>query len=146
MAEQVKENSGSIKIANEVVAIIAGLAASEVTGVAGMSGGIAGDIVEILKGKNLSKGVKVEVGEKETAIDLFIIVEYGVRIPDIAWEIQNKVKKAVESMTGLVVVEVNIHVQAVNFEKEIKKEPKQPKEPKEPKETKEKVEEKPKLK
>ncbi|MGE5474615.1 MAG: Asp23/Gls24 family envelope stress response protein [Ignavibacteriales bacterium] len=140
MADQVKENAGSIKIANEVVAIIAGLAAAEVTGVAGMSGGIAGDIVEILKGKNLSKGVKVEVGEKETAVDLFIIVEYGVRIPDIAWEIQNKVKKAVESMTGLVVVEVNIHVQAVNFEKEIKKEPKQPKEPKE------KVEEKPKLK
>jgi len=143
MAEQVKENAGSIKIANEVVAIIAGLAAADVVGVAGMSGGIAGDIVEILKGKNLSKGVKVEVGEKETAIDLFIIVEFGVRIPDIAWEIQNKVKKAVESMTGLVVVEVNIHVQAVNFEKEIKKEPKEAKEPKEPKE---KVEEKPKLK
>ncbi|MGE5328794.1 MAG: Asp23/Gls24 family envelope stress response protein [Deltaproteobacteria bacterium] len=146
MAEQVKENAGSIKIANEVVAIIAGLAASEVNGVAGMSGGIAGDIVEILKGKNLSKGVKVEVGEKETAIDLFIIVEYGVRIPDIAWEIQNKVKKAVESMTGLIAVEVNIHVQAVNFEKEIKKEPKEPKEAKETKEQKEKNEEKPKLK
>lgn len=140
MAEQGKENVGSIKIANEVVAIIAGLAAADVTGVAGMSGGIAGDIVEILRGKNLSKGVKVEVGEKETAIDLFIIVEYGVRIPDIAWEIQNKVKKAVENMTGLTVVEVNIHVQAVNFEKEVKKEPKEPKEPKE------KVEEKHKLK
>jgi len=143
MAEQVKENVGAIKIANEVVAIIAGLAATEVQGVAGMSGGIAGDIVEILKGKNLSKGVKVEVGEKETAIDLFIIVEYGVRIPDIAWEIQNKVKKAVESMTGLAVVEVNIHIQAVNFEKEIKKEPKEVKETKEPKE---KAEEKLKLK
>jgi len=142
MAEQAKENAGSIKIANEVVAIIAGLAAADVNGVAGMSGGIAGDIVEILKGKNLSKGVKVEVGEKETAIDLFIIVEFGFRIPDIAWEIQNKVKKAVENMTGLAVVEVNIHVQAVNFEKEIKKEPKEPKEPKE----KEKAEEKPKLK
>ena len=143
MAEQVKENVGAIKIANEVVTIIAGLAATEVQGVAGMSGGIAGDIVEILKGKNLSKGVKVEVGEKETAIDLFIIVEYGVRIPDIAWEIQNKVKKAVESMTGLAVVEVNIHIQAVNFEKEIKKEPKEVKETKEPKE---KAEEKMKLK
>jgi len=143
MAEQAKENAGTIKIANEVVAIIAGLAAADVNGVAGMSGGIAGDIVEILKGKNLSKGVKVEVGEKETAIDLFIIVEFGFRIPDIAWEIQNKVKKAVENMTGLTVVEVNIHVQAVNFEKEVKEVKKEPKEPKEPKE---KVEEKPKLK
>ena len=128
MAEQAKtqsENLGTIRISNEVVAIIAGLAATEITGVAGMSGGIAGDIVEILRGKNLSKGVKVEVGEKEAAIDLFIIVEYGVRIPDIAWEIQNKVKKAVETMTGLNVVEVNIHVQAVNLEKEAKKEPKE---------------------
>ncbi len=128
MAEQTKAkdgNVGSIRIANEVVAIIAGLAATEVAGVAGMSGGIAGDIVEILRGKNLSKGVKVEVGEKETAIDLFIIVEYGVRIPDIAWEIQNKVKKAVETMTGLNVVEVNINVQAVNIERETKKEHKE---------------------
>lgn len=128
MAEQVKkqeENVGAIRIANEVVAIIAGLAATEVAGVAGMSGGLAGDIVEILRGKNLSKGVKVEVGEKEAAIDLFIIVDYGIRIPDIAWEIQNKVKKAVETMTGLNVVEVNIHVQAVNIERENKKETKE---------------------
>lgn len=122
--EKENENIGHIRIANEVVAIIAGLAATEVTGVAGMSGGLAGDIVEILRGKNLGKGVKVEVGEKEAAIDLFIIVEYGIRIPDIAWEIQNKVKKAVENMTGLNVIEVNIHVQAVNIEKE-KKEPKE---------------------
>jgi uncharacterized alkaline shock family protein YloU len=135
MAEQQKtqdENVGVVRIANEVVAIIAGLAATEVTGVAGMSGGIAGDIVEILRGKNLSKGVKVEVGEKEAAIDMFIIVEYGIRIPDIAWEIQNKVKKAVENMTGLNVVEVNIHVQAVNIEKEAKKEPKEVKVKEEP--------------
>ena len=131
MAEQVKnqgENIGNIRIANEVVAIIAGLAATEVTGVAGMSGGLAGDIFEILRGRNLAKGVKVEVGEKETAIDLFIIVEYGIRIPDISWEIQNRVKKAVETMTGLSVVEVNIHVQAVNIEKDIKKDPPKDKE------------------
>lgn len=128
MAEQAKnntENMGTMIIAPEVVAIIGGLAATEVQGVAGMSGGIAGDIVEILRGKNLSKGVKVEVGEKEAAIDLFIIVEFGIRIPDIAWEIQNKVKKAVETMTGLSVVEVNIHVQAIFTEKENKKEVKE---------------------
>lgn len=128
MSDQVKnqENIGAIKIANEVVAIIAGLAATEVAGVAGMSGGLAGDIVEILKGKNLSKGVKVEIKEeqKETLIDLFIIVEFGVRIPDIAWEIQNKVKKSVETMTGLNVTAVNINVQAINIEKKEKLEKK----------------------
>lgn len=114
---------GSVKITDDVVAIIASMAATEVTGVAGMSGGIAGGFTEILGRKNLSKGVKVEVGEKEAAIDLFIIVNYGARIPDIAWEIQEKVQKAVETMTGLKVVEVNIHVQGVYIEKEPKKEP-----------------------
>lgn len=112
-----------VKIADEVVAIVAGIAASDVPGVAGMSGGFAGGIAEILGKRNLSKGVKVEVGEKETSIDINIIVEYGVRIPDVAWEIQNRVKKAVETMTGLKVLQVNIHVQGVNIEKDsLKKE------------------------
>ena len=70
----------------------------------------------------MSKGIKVEVGEKETKIDVNIIVEYGTRIPDVAFEIQNRVKKAVENMTGLKVVEVNVHVQGVNTQfDEIKK-------------------------
>lgn len=115
------DEMGSVRINEEVVAIIAGIAATEVSGVAGMSGGIAGGIAEMLGRKNLSKGVKVEVGEREAAIDLYIIVEYGSRIPDVAWEIQEKVKKSVETMTGLDVVEVNIHVQGVNIEKEHKK-------------------------
>jgi uncharacterized alkaline shock family protein YloU len=72
--------------------------------------------------KNLSKGVKVEVGEREAAIDLYIIVEYGCRIPEVAWNIQEKVKRSVETMTGLNVIEVNIHIQGVNIEKEHKKE------------------------
>lgn len=118
---KVEDELGNIKISEEVVAIIAGVAATEIPGVAGMSGGIAGGIAEMLGRKNLSKGVKVEVGEKEAAVDLYIIVEYGCRIPDVSWEIQEKVKKAVESMTGLNVVEVNIHIQGVNFEKEHKK-------------------------
>ena len=92
---------GTIRIADEVVSIIAGLAATEVEGVAGMSGGIAGGIAEILGRKNFSKGVKVEVGEKEAAIDLYIIVKYGVRIPDIALNVQEAVKAAIENMTGL---------------------------------------------
>lgn len=117
--KEIVENQelGSVKIADEVVAIVAGLATTEVKGVAGMSGGVVGGIAEILGAKNLTKGVKVEVGEKETAINLFVIVEYGIRIPDVCWEIQEKVKKAVESMTGLNVVEVNVHIQGVNFEK-----------------------------
>lgn len=112
-----KTELGSIKVADEVVAIIAGLAATEVKGVAGMSGGVSAGIVEMLGRKNLAKGVKVEVGEKETAIDLFVIIEFGARIPEVAQQIQRNVKNAVESMTGLKVVETNIHVQGVAFEK-----------------------------
>ncbi len=120
--ESIVNDKGSIKISDEVVAIISGIAATEIPGVAGMSGGIAGGIAEMLGRKNLSKGVKVEVGEKEAAIDLYIIVEYGSRIPDVAWEIQEKVKKTVQTMTGLDVIEVNIHIQGVNIEKEHRKE------------------------
>lgn len=109
---------GSVRIADEVVSIIAGLAATEIEGIAGMSGGLVGGIAEMLGKKNFSKGVKVEVGEKEAAVDLFIIVKYGVRIPDIALAVQENVKKAIETMTGLSVVEVNIHVQGVGFEDE----------------------------
>lgn len=109
---------GVIRIADEVVGIIAGLAATEVPGVAGMSAGLVGGIAEMLGKKNLSKGVKVEVGEREAAVDLYIIVEYGVRIPDIALRVQENVKRAIESMTGLDVVEVNIHVQGVGFSPE----------------------------
>lgn len=112
---QVQTDLGAIKIADEVVAIIAGLAATQVQGVAGMSGGIAGGIVEMLGRKNLTKGVKVEVGEKESAIDTFVVVNFGVRIPEVAFHIQDEVKKAVEQMTGLNVVEVNVHVQGVVF-------------------------------
>ncbi|MGI6669202.1 MAG: Asp23/Gls24 family envelope stress response protein [Acetivibrionales bacterium] len=118
----VVDDIGAIKITDEVVAIISGIAAMDVPGVAGMSGGFAGEIAEALGRKNLSKGVKVEVGERETAIDLYIIVEYGYRIPEVAWTIQEKVKQAVEDMTGLRVVEVNIHIQGVSIDKE-RKEP-----------------------
>lgn len=115
-----QENS-EIRIADDVVAVIAGVAVSEVSGVAGMAGGFAGGITEVLSGKkNLAKGIKVEVGEKETKIDVNIIVEYGTRIPDIAFEIQNRVKKAVEAMTGLKVLEVNVHVQGVSTDIEEK--------------------------
>jgi uncharacterized alkaline shock family protein YloU len=107
---------GAIRIADEVVEVIAGLAASEVEGVAGMSGGFVGDLAHMLgRTKNLSKGVKVEVGEKETAVDLFVIMDFGVSIPNVALKVQEEVKEAIESMTGLTVVETNVHVQGINF-------------------------------
>lgn len=107
-------DNSDIKISNDVVSSIAGVAVSEVPGVYSMAGGFAGGISEVLSGKkNLSRGIKVEVGEKETKIDVNVIVEYGVRIPDVAFEIQSRVKKAVEAMTGLKVSGVNIHVQGI---------------------------------
>ena len=102
-----------ILMEKDVIAAIANKSASEVPGVFSMSGGIS-DVF----GKKMSKGIKVDADEKNTKIDVNIIVEYGVRIPDIAFEIQNRVKKAVESMTGLVVTEVNVHVQGVNLPEE----------------------------
>lgn len=110
---------GEVKIVDDVVATIAGLAATEIKGVAGMSGGFTGGISEIMGKKNLSKGVKVEIKDNIAIIDLYIIVEYGTKIPDVAWEIQENVKKTIETMIGIMVHEVNIHVQGVNFPKEI---------------------------
>ena len=118
--EEIALQNNNIKIADDVVAVIAGIAVSEVQGVFGMSGGFAGGISEVLSGKkNLAKGIKVEVNDKTTKIDVNIIVEYGTRIPDVAYEIQNKVKKAVETMTGLTVTEVNVHVQGVNTDNKL---------------------------
>ncbi len=115
LQEEIKTENEGIQISNDVVAVIAGVAVSEVPGVAGMAGGFAGGISEVFSGKkNLAKGIKVEVTDTEAKIDVNIIVEYGSRIPDVAFEIQNRVKKAVESMAGLKVEEVNVHVQGVN--------------------------------
>ena len=105
--------AGNIKIADDVVAVIAGLAASEVKGVASMSGSIVGDISEFVGKKNPMKGVKVEVGEREAAVDLYVIIEFGLRIPEVALQIQKNVKNAIEKMTGLEVVEININVQGI---------------------------------
>ena len=113
--EEIKTENEGIQISSDVVAVIAGVAVSEVQGVSGMSGGFAGGITEVLSGKkNLAKGIKVEINEDTARIDVNIIVEYGSRIPDVAFEIQNRVKKSVENMTGLKVEEVNVHVQGVN--------------------------------
>lgn len=115
-------DQGSIKIADEVVGIITGLAATEVEGVAGMSGGLAGGIADILGRKSLSKGVKVEVDSETAEVDVYVIIDYGNSIPDVAWKIQDNVKQAIEGMTGLDVKAVNVHVQGVNFPEEEKEE------------------------
>ena len=112
--EKSTENEG-IQISNDVIAVISGVAVSEVQGVSSMAGGFAGGISEVLSGKkNLAKGIKVDKDENKVKIDVNIIVEYGTRIPDVAFEIQNRVKTSVENMTGLKVEEVNVHVQGVN--------------------------------
>ena len=107
-------NMGIVKISDDVVSVIAGLAAAEVKGITGMSTGLAGGIKQILGGKkNPSKGIKVTVGEDSASIDIVVGVEYGVKIPEIAKVVQDNVKKAVETMTGLKVSAVNIFVQNV---------------------------------
>lgn len=113
-----KESNGTITFANEVIATIAGLAAVDIKGVAGMSGGFVDGIVDLLGRKNLSKGIKVEVGAEEVAVDIAIVVEYGTPVPEIAQRIQDSVIKAIETMTGLRVVEVNISVQGIKIPEE----------------------------
>ena len=118
--EETTNKTGTISYANDVIAIIAGVAAPEIAGLSGLSGGITSGIAEMLGRKNLTKGVKVEVGTEETAIDLNVIVDYGVQIHKVAFDVQENVKKAVETMTGLHVVEVNVYVQGVNVAQEPK--------------------------
>lgn len=118
-----KEETNNIQIADDVIASIAGMAVAEVPGVAEMAGGFAGGISEVLSGKkNMSKGIKVNVQDKDVKIDVNIIVEYGTRIPDVAFEIQKRVKTSVENMTGFNTTEVNVHVQGVEIPKENVKE------------------------
>lgn len=121
-AGETDENMGNIKIAVDVVTTIAGIAASEIEGVSNMYSSIAGGIAEILGAKkNPGKGVKVEMKEDSVIVDLFIIVEYGIRIPELAWEIQETVKENIETMTGLLVEKVNIHVEGISFDKDKEK-------------------------
>ncbi len=108
----------SIQIANDVIASIAGLAAAEVDGVAGMAGGLTGGISEMLGKRGPTKGVKLEVDGNRVGLDLYVVVRYGGKIPEIAGQLQEKVKVQIENMTGLVVTHVNIHVQGVSFASE----------------------------
>ena len=104
--------------ANDVLAIIAGLAATEIEGVAGMSGGIAGGIAELLGRKNLAKGIKIAVNDKMISVDINLIITYGHKLHEVSRKVQANVVKAFETMTGLGVERVNINVLGVEFAKD----------------------------
>src|SRR5665647_618626 len=110
---EIPNDLGVIRIADEVVSTVAGLAAIEVEGVATMSGGWGTDLVEKLGKKNLGKGIKVDANGEQTSIDIFIVIEFGYSIPKVAENVQKEVKLAVETMTGLTVSAVNVHVVSV---------------------------------
>ena len=107
---------GEVHIADEVVAIIAGLAATDVDGVASMAGNITNELVGKLGMKNLSKGVKVDVTEEHVSVDLSLNIRYGYNIPAVSEQVQEKVSSAIENMTGLTVLDVNIKIAGVNME------------------------------
>lgn len=109
--------SGTVKISSDVVTVIASLAAVDIDGIASMSGGITTDIAQKLGVKSSNKGVKVQIAEDKAIIDLFVVIKYGYRIPEVAAEAQESVKTAVETMTGLTVEEVNIHIQGISIPK-----------------------------
>jgi uncharacterized alkaline shock family protein YloU len=114
---EINNEFGAIRIADEVVATVAGLAAADVEGVSSMSGGWGTDLVEKLGRKSYGKGIKVEVIEEQTKIEIFIVVEFGYQIPDVAENVQKEVKMAVETMTGLTVSAVNVHIVGVSMKK-----------------------------
>ena len=110
-----KEKIGEVQIADEVVAIIAGLAATEVEGVDSMAGNITNELVGKLGMKNLSKGVKVDVTEEHVSVDLSLNIRYGYSIPSVSEQVQEKVSTAIENMTGLTVLDVNVKIAGVNM-------------------------------
>lgn len=111
------ENIGEVQIADDVVAIIAGLAAMEVEGVASMSGNITSELISKLGMKNLSKGVTIKVEDGTVAVDLRLNLDYKVNIVDVSSKVQEKVKNAIENMTGLKVACVNVSIASINVEK-----------------------------
>jgi uncharacterized alkaline shock family protein YloU len=110
--------AGIIRISDDVVATIAGLAAIETTGISAMSGGISEGLAKRLSGRNVQKGVSVEVGQVEAAIDLRVIVHYGSQIQNVCRDLQYNVREAIENMTGLRVIEVNVKVEGVHFKED----------------------------
>ncbi len=115
---QEDEDLGTVKIADDVVAMIAGLAATEVKGVYAMAGNITNDLMSRMGVKNLAKGVRVEVNGKKVKAYLALIIEYGYNIPATSQRVQEKVKSTVENMTGLEVSDVDVRIAGVNIQKD----------------------------
>lgn len=113
-----ENQTGIIRISDDVVATIAGLAALDTPGIAAMSGGISEGLAKRLSGRNVQKGVSVEVGQVEAAVDLRVIVNYGSKIHEVCRDLQINVKDAIINMTGLTVIEVNVKVEGVFFNEE----------------------------
>lgn len=109
------KGTGSVKIANDVVAMIAGLAATEVNGVSAMVGNITNELMSMVGMKKLNKGVKIDIVDRVVSVDLAVILDYGYNIPGICNKVQEKVKNAIETMTGLEVAEVNLRIAAINM-------------------------------
>jgi uncharacterized alkaline shock family protein YloU len=105
---------GTVKIADDVVAMIAGLAATEVDGVSALAGNISHELMSKVGVKNIARGVRVEIIGKRVKVDMAIIVGYGFNIPAVSQKAQLKVKAAIENMTGLMVTDVNVRVAGVN--------------------------------
>ena len=123
MSELQNNDTGNVNISTEVVSIIANMAATGIEGVTSMIPTLSSGVAELFGKKNVARGVKVEIKENDAVIDLYITVEYGAKIPDVAWNVQTKVKTEVEAMTGLNVTDVNIHVEGVSVPKENKPAP-----------------------
>ena len=105
------EDNINLSISEEVIATIAEKVVLNVAGVFSLSGGL-----NVLGKKIGTQGIKVDISKKDISLDVYIVVNYGVKIPDIAWEIQDKVKKELENMTGMTVTTVNVHIQGINYE------------------------------
>ncbi|MBR5345399.1 MAG: Asp23/Gls24 family envelope stress response protein [Clostridia bacterium] len=114
--EETNESVSTITYANEVIATIAGMAVADVEGIAGMVPNPGAKIGG--KNKNVTKGIKVEVGPEEVSCEIYVLIEYGRPIQKVAVEVQENVRRSLETMTGLHVVRVDVHVQGVSFEKE----------------------------
>ena len=113
----IEENNslGKVQIADDVVAIIAGLAATEVEGVSSMAGNITNEIVSRLGMKNLSKGIQIEIADNEVVVDVALNIAYGYSIPEVSTKVQEKVKSAIETMTGLSVATINVRIASVDM-------------------------------
>lgn len=114
--EEQKSELGKVEISPEVIEVIAGIAASEVDGVATMRGTFATDVAEKLGRKNHGKGVKVELAEDGITVDVSVVITYGISVPEVAKIIQTNIKQALQTMTAIELTAVNVHVVGVQFE------------------------------